>query len=780
MKKLLTAFLLPLFLAGLLPAAEPIEKRIATLFAPNTTEQMALSPDGLYVAYAVRDGDKLDLLVVSVDQPKDVRRLKLGSTVIARLQAGANAVVHKLPVLLIDLVWATPDRLVYLVDNPEKAPSEGLARLELRSYSVSAKKELKLADSDPYSHHVTPPPVAAAKLPSMRPVNLTSASGATAEVRVTPEGSVVAEVKNPDGTTSTQIISRPDPTRATPTISGSTTNTGGMEVMISRSGTPAAMGPAATPLGIRGRFNLLGFRPDDPNQAVVETRGYNARETTVYQVDVTNGTMVAAPPFESATSESVLYDQQFRPRFTWTLPSASTGYGVFGGFLRYRGPGYDQWTSPNQILGATSFFSRNLGNAHTLPLAFDRDPNLLYVATNAGRDTFALRSYDLRTREFGDIRIENPAFDQAFSGSPITPRDTLIFDRVHRLAGIATRGVVPATLWLDPELGRWQEQLNAAYPKNVVRIRAWSDDHKRIVGEVSSASDPGRWLVLETATSTQPKLAVVRATPERAAAFAPSEALAFTSPDGVKLTGTLITPAGLTAPRLIIYCHEIPEAGARPAAYEPNPELQALAALGFAVVEINYRGSTGMGLKHLAAGSPAFAEMVAADLKATVDWLIAKRNFTRGQVALVGSGFGGYLALHAAQVHPDDFRAVVAIESPSDPAGWMTAMENNPYFSWDPQFLGGAKAPYPNLQATAATLTAKVMLLHEPAPHNFPRIPTEQITGLRDALTQTGHSPEWLELKQPFTAGTPVERAAVFLKIGHFLDTSLPAAKATR
>ena len=45
-----------------------------------------------------------------------------------------------------------------------------------------------------------------------------------------------------------------------------------------------------------------------------------------------------------------------------------------------------------------------------------------------------------------------------------------------------------------------------------------------------------------------------------------------------------------------------------------------------------------------------------------------------------------------------------------------------------PQFLGGPNAPYPNLRATAGQLKAKVLLLHEPPPHSFPRVPTEQLT----------------------------------------------------
>jgi pimeloyl-ACP methyl ester carboxylesterase len=95
-------------------------------------------------------------------------------------------------------------------------------------------------------------------------------------------------------------------------------------------------------------------------------------------------------------------------------------------------------------------------------------------------------------------------------------------------------------------------------------------------------------------------------------------------------------------------------------------DAQALAAMGFMVAQINYRGSTGFGRRQREAISEGFDRIPVDDALAAIEWLGARHGFDRKRVAVGGEGFGGYLALRAVQLHPDAFRCAVAINAPFD------------------------------------------------------------------------------------------------------------------
>jgi pimeloyl-ACP methyl ester carboxylesterase len=104
--------------------------------------------------------------------------------------------------------------------------------------------------------------------------------------------------------------------------------------------------------------------------------------------------------------------------------------------------------------------------------------------------------------------------------------------------------------------------------------------------------------------------------------------------------------------------------------------------MGFVVLQVNYRGSAGFGTRFREGLREKIDEIPVADIRAAIAWVEARQNVDRKRVALLGQGFGGYLALRAMQLYPDDFRCAVAINAPTDlelwsqkPESWREALD---------------------------------------------------------------------------------------------------------
>jgi dipeptidyl aminopeptidase/acylaminoacyl peptidase len=87
---------------------------------------------------------------------------------------------------------------------------------------------------------------------------------------------------------------------------------------------------------------------------------------------------------------------------------------------------------------------------------------------------------------------------------------------------------------------------------------------------------------------------------------------------------------------------------------------------------VNYRGSAGFGAKHRDAVKAGFDTVPIEDVRATVAWLVGRYPVHAKRVGLFGEGFGGYVALRAAQLFPDEFRCVVSINAPADVTDWFS------------------------------------------------------------------------------------------------------------
>ncbi len=796
------------------PTATFSAQRLALIDRPFLGENITLSPDGKHLAFTKYEDDKLWLVVTDF-------ATKTQKVVVLQDDAGKKERRTR----LAELRWASPQWLVLAgldgeilsVDIAAQKPvvlwqkgNDGLSQdMQLRKepFNITAgvPRLLPALPDDP--GHVLVESVA--ELGAERLVNVFRVNLATGD----------AEVPDPKWYRNWQValygrgdmlIWAPlayDVERwiKNPIVPGGTIGTLRNVQRYFDSGTAGgAMGSLAVPTAqTRTKLEMfLSFPPEfGPDGTTIVLNGWPAAPITTAYPDAPSppppssaslgpesGGAVSA---DSSSTGRMLYDRQGRPRLLYTEDTSGgarkwllfeTGKPVFDPNIAPRdlnfglgqAKGHEFEINPDNYFGERSY-----------PLAFDYDPDVLYFASNVGRDTFGIYSLNLKTRERRTVAApETMPFDLA-PLEPDYPGSHLVFDdHARRLVGIRFNSLHPSTLWLDPELGGIQQGIADSFRLHNVEIINWSDDRQDFLIRMASAEDPGAYLIYHRASNSV-DVALVRAPWLKDTTVHPSAAIAFQTPAGVRLTGflTLPTTPKLTPPPLLIYCQgglwddEAPSF---------SREAQLLADLGIAVMRVNYRGTAGRGRAHLTALQQGIDSVPLDDILASLDWISSRYKIDRTRTVIMGEGFGGYLALRALQLHTDVFRCAISLNAPTNLnawAGWKPITTSRAlYRGGDSESTSTVDfnslvrgALVKNAKKTATPAVAKVdhkaLLVIESYNSQETTPIASLLAGL--GLGAKGTDIERLGLDGPFVGGSTATRTKVFQRIEEFLNFNL-------
>ena len=169
--------------------------------------------------------------------------------------------------------------------------------------------------------------------------------------------------------------------------------------------------------------------------------------------------------------------------------------------------------------------------------------------------------------------------------------------------------------------------------------------------------------------STRPRL--------DAYALAPMTPVKYAARDGRTVRGYLTLPAGASKPPLVLCVHGGPWARDR---WGFHPEAQWLASLGYACLQLNFRGSTGFGKAHLHAGDREWGAKMQDDLTDGVKWAVEQGHADPARVAIYGGSYGGYAALAGAAFTPGVYRCAIDVVGPSN---LITLIKSIPPY-WEP------------------------------------------------------------------------------------------------
>ncbi|MBL9218455.1 MAG: S9 family peptidase [Opitutaceae bacterium] len=227
------------------------------------------------------------------------------------------------------------------------------------------------------------------------------------------------------------------------------------------------------------------------------------------------------------------------------------------------------------------------------------------------------------------------------------------------LLGVHYEGDKAHVHWFDQNLKTIQANLDEAFPGMINDITGMSDDRKRLVIRSWSDVESGVRFLLDL-RRPQPKLMPLgSARPDLdAKLLATMEAIRFKARDGLELSGYLTKPKGGSGPQpFIILPHGGPY-GIRDS-WGYDGEVQFLANRGYAVLQLNYRGSGGLGRKHLEAGRLEWGKKMQDDITDAVKWAISQGIADPKRVAIYGASYGGYAALAGVAFTPELYRCAV-------------------------------------------------------------------------------------------------------------------------
>jgi dipeptidyl aminopeptidase/acylaminoacyl peptidase len=286
-------------------------------------------------------------------------------------------------------------------------------------------------------------------------------------------------------------------------------------------------------------------------------------------------------------------------------------------------------------------------------VGFTPDGTGLLVVTSAGANAARLMRYDVASGASTEL-AGDPEYDVA--SVTFSPRTK---------APIAASIVRERTTWtvLDPAYADDFTALAEQVPGDVGIDSIDRDDRVWLVSSMVDAGSPSYWSY-DRATRRASKLFATRPALERYT-LAPMTPIAYAARDGRTIHGYLTLPAGVPPTRLpaVLLVHGGPWARDL---WGYNGTVQWLANRGYAVLQTNFRGSTGYGKAHLNAGDREWAGAMHTDLLDAKSWLVKQGYADPARVAIMGGSYGGYAVLAALAFAPLAFACGVDIVGPSN------------------------------------------------------------------------------------------------------------------
>lgn len=289
-----------------------------------------------------------------------------------------------------------------------------------------------------------------------------------------------------------------------------------------------------------------------------------------------------------------------------------------------------------------------------LPLAVDRDQNVAY----------GLKKLDGRMALY-TVKLDGSLHEElVYSRPDVDVNGVVRFSRQQHVVGVNYVTDVGHSHFFDPKLEQLVEALHKAMPQRLLHISEASLDENQLLVWGASDTDPGVSYIFDRPSHQLNSFLVVRDELE-GVKLANVKTVSYSASDGTKIPAYLTLPPGKDDPRglpAIVMPHGGPSSRD---VWGFNWLVQFFANRGYAVLQPNYRGSSGYGDAWSVKNGFQSWSIAIGDVLAAGHWMVAQ-GVDPGKLAIVGWSYGGYAALQSAVVDPDVFKAVIAIAPVTD------------------------------------------------------------------------------------------------------------------
>lgn len=374
------------------------------------------------------------------------------------------------------------------------------------------------------------------------------------------------------------------------------------------------------------------------------------------------------------------------------------------------------------------------------PHFFTFDNKNVYASSNLGRDKSAIVLFDIANGKELEVLYENPNYDveglfYSKKRKVLTAASFTSFKRERHFFDNETKALFER---LNKDLGNYEIGISSTNKaEDMYMIRTYSDkslgayylyDKKK--DALTKIHDVSPWLDEKEMASVYP--------------------VSYTARDGVVIPGYLTLPKGLTMETaknlpVVVNPHGGPWARDE---WGFNPEIQFLANRGFAVLQMNFRGSTGYGREFWEKSFKEWGLDMQNDITDGVYWLINKGIANKNRIAIYGASYGGYATLQGVVVTPTLYAAAVDYVGVSN---LFTFMQTIPPY-WKPmldmmyEMVGNPETDSIQFRATSPALNAdKIMTpLFVAQGANDPRVNINESNQIVDALKKRGVDVEYM------------------------------------
>ena len=285
---------------------------------------------------------------------------------------------------------------------------------------------------------------------------------------------------------------------------------------------------------------------------------------------------------------------------------------------------------------------------HLSPQFYTFDNKELYVASNIGRDKQAIVKINPATAKETGMIYQNPDVDV----------DSLAFSKKRKVLTYVTYTTsMQQRKYLDPQTEKMFTAVEQKLPGYLIVGVGNDHDENQFIMSATSDRTPGFRYLCNAKTGELTKLAEV-APWLKAEQLATMKPIEYKSRDGLTIQGYLTLPAGRDAKNLPVVVNPHGGPWARDE-WGYNPEVQLLANRGYAVLQMNFRGSTGYGRKFWEASFKQWGKTMQDDITDGVQWLIKEGIADPKRVAIYGGSYGGYATLAGVTFTPDLYAAAV-------------------------------------------------------------------------------------------------------------------------
>jgi|TARA_B100001094_G_scaffold19288_2_gene16491 dipeptidyl aminopeptidase/acylaminoacyl peptidase len=384
---------------------------------------------------------------------------------------------------------------------------------------------------------------------------------------------------------------------------------------------------------------------DHPNHIIIGLNKRNPQIHDPYRINVNDGKMDMIAENPGNVSEWMT-DHDGKLRIATTSDGVNTS-------LLYRDKESDEF---KPIL-TTDF------KVSVAPLFFTFDNKNLYVASNRGRDKTAIFEFDFNKSKEAVLIFEHEEVD--VSG--------LMYSRKRKvLTGVSYTVAKNEAIFFDAWRENTQQKLEEKLPGYEVGITSFSKDESKAIVVTYSDKSRGTYYYYDLNKNKLTELGKVSPwlNEEDMSEMKPVH---YMSRDGLTINGYLTLPKGTNGKSLPVVVN--PHGGPwHRDSWGYNSEIQFLANRGFAVFQMNFRGSTGYGKEFWEKSFKEWGKSMQDDISDGVNWLIDEGIADPDRIAIYGASYGGYATLAGLAFTPDLYACGVDYVGVSSLFSFMESM----------------------------------------------------------------------------------------------------------